>query len=58
MIREKVVNNPYILGVGSAKYLRVTMSPIAIGIIIYHEYNLIVHFIQGLSLLTASLVLP
>ena len=46
MIREKVINinNQYILGVGTAKYLRVPVrcpkSKFQIGIIIFYEYNL------------------
>ena len=57
-VKEKVKNNPYILEVGRAKYLRVPMeSKLPIGIIEeFDEHKLIVHVIQSLSLSTASLV--
>ena len=61
MIREKVINNPYILEVGTVKYLRVPMRcpkfKFPTGIIVLYEYDLNVHVIQGLSLSTASLVM-
>ncbi len=48
MIREKVINNPYILEVETEKYLRVSKYPV--GIIVFHEHKLIVNVFQGLSL--------
>ena len=46
MIREKFINNPYILEVGTAKLLRAPMrcpkSKFPIGIIVFYEYSLII----------------
>ena len=56
-VKEKVKNNPYILEVGRAKYLRVPMeSKLPMGIIEFDEHELIVHVIQSLSLSTSLLV--
>ena len=60
MTREKVINNPYVLEVGTAKYLRAPMrcpkSKFPSRIIVFFEYNLIIHVMQGLFPSTAILV--
>ena len=61
MIQEKVVKNQLLLGVGVAKQFRVSMrftkSRFPIRIIVFVELELIIFVSQGLTLLTASLVL-
>ena len=63
IIKKKLINNLYILEVATEKYLRMPMrcpSPVKIynyRIIVFYEYDLIDHVIQGLSLSTANLVL-
>ena len=60
MIKEKVINYPYLTEVGVAKDLRVTIwghkSKFPIGIIVFDVYGLSVNVIQCLYLLTASLI--
>ena len=61
MIQEKVIKNLLLLGVGVAKYFRVSMrcpkSGFPILIIVFDELELIIFVSQGLTLSTASLVL-
>ena len=60
MIREKVIKNLLLLGVGVAKLFRVSMrcpkSRFPIRIIVFDELELIIFVSQGLTLSTASLV--
>ena len=60
MIQENIIKNLQLLGVGVAKYFRVSMrcpkSRFPICIIVFDELELIIFVIQGLTLSTASLV--
>ena len=60
MIQEKVIKILLLLGVGVAKYFRVSMrcpkSRFSIPIIVFDELELIIFVSQGLALSTASLV--
>ena len=60
MIQEKVINNLQLLGVGVAKYFRVSMrcpkSRFPIRIIVFDELEVIIVVSQGLTQSTASLV--
>ena len=61
MIQEKVIKNLLLLGVGVAKWFRVSMrcpkSRFPIWIIVFDELELIIFVSQGLTLSTASLVI-
>ena len=60
MIQQKVIKNLLLLGVGIAKWFRVSMrcpkSRFPIQIILFDEHELIIFVSQGLTLSTASLV--
>ena len=60
MLQEKVIKNLLLLGVGVAKWFRVSMrcpkSRFPIRIIVFDELELIIFVSQGLTLSTASLV--
>ena len=60
MIQEKVIKNLLLLGVGEAKWFRVSMrcpkSRFLIWTIVFDELELIIFVSQGLTLSTASLV--